>query len=358
MLRKIVGTRSMPRTSGSTIANFLLAAVVTVASLLAVEYLLLPVWSTGSTDRELALLGFVATPNSLVDDTRINGQGFTGAELTRYEPATGTRRLLTLGGSALFNRRMTERMTEAWAPVFPVDIEVVGGALRTHTTRASLIKLEQHFADYYFDYVLIYHAINDLWASNVPKEDFREDYSHLDPWYRRSGLLNDYLVARYSYNLLSGRAGVFPRENSNAADFASLATFEQNMRQLVDIVVDKGGVPVLMTFAWHIPENYTLRKFRRYELGYNNPEHYDECPVELWGEPAFIREGMTRSNDIVRRIAREYQLPLIDLEQSLSADIENFGDVVHLSEIGTDRLIEVVGSRLVELEATRIDPDS
>lgn len=333
--------------------NTILALVVSIVCLIALEFLLLPFWATGSTNRDLALLGFIATPNTIVDDTPINDWGFTGSVLSNEYPGDDTIRILTLGGSALFNRRMTERMVKSWEKKFAADLEIVGGALRTHTSRASLIKMKYLFSQYKFDYVLIYHGINDLWASNVPATAFNEDYSHLDPWNKRSELLDHSLTARFTFNLLSSREGVFPQQNSNAADFAAVRTFEQNILQIVNMVIERGGQPVLMSFASHIPEGYTLESFRSYSLGYNNPDHYDECPVELWGTPEYVREGLIKNNNILRKVAREMDLPLIDLDQSLSQDITNFGDPVHLSDSGTDRLVEIVGNSLRELEYAR-----
>lgn len=335
------------------LVNSALAVAVSVLCALAMEYLLLPLWATGTTDRELALLGFIAKPNTAVDDTAINKTGFTGTVLNKEYPEDDKIRILTLGGSALFNRRMTERMTESWENMFSADLEVVGGALRTHTTRASVLKMEYYFSNYAFHYVLIYHGINDLWASNVPPEAFQNDYSHLDPWHKRTTLLDHSLTARFMYNLTSSREGVFPQQNSNAADFASVQTFEQNIRRIVSLIKAKDGLPVLMTFASHIPEDYSLARFRSYSLGYNNPEHYDECPVELWGTPAYVREGLEKNNEVIRSLSKELELPLIDLDHSLSPDIRNFGDVVHLSESGTERLIDIVGERLRDLEDSR-----
>ena len=197
--------------------------------------------------------------------------------------------------------------------------------------------------------MVIYHGINDLWANNVPPSGFKSDYAHMQPWYKRNALLDSSLIARYAYNSYYKGTGVFPRENINAANFASNAVLERNLRELVTLIRENGGVPILMSFAWHIPDNYSLEGFNNYTLGYNNPTHYDECPVELWGSTAYVREGLDLHNQTIRNLASETQTHLIDLDVYLSSNIENFGDVVHLSEIGTDRLVQAVGRELGNL---------
>ncbi|MEQ9449979.1 MAG: GDSL-type esterase/lipase family protein [Pseudomonadales bacterium] len=337
------------------LVNSTLALGVTLLCLLLVEFTILPVWATGGLHRDLALLGFYATPNSTVGDTPINADGFTGTELSALEASTEEINVLTLGGSTLFNRRMTERMLSNWQQMHGANWTVTGGALRTHTTRASLIKYQEIFSHYDFDYVVIYHGVNDLWTNNVPAADFRTDYSHMQPWYKRNILLENSLVARYLYNGYYRGTGVFPRDNINAADFASNATFESNLQELIAAIRANGATPILMSFAWHIPENYSLDGFKAYEVGYNNPTHYDECPVELWGTTSYVRAGLNLHNQTLRKLARNTQTHLIDLDSYLSGNIENFGDVVHLSDIGTDRLVERVGRELGVLAADALD---
>jgi hypothetical protein len=145
-----------------------LLSVSTLAGLALIEFLFAPWYVFRSVDRDLGLMGFYAPPGMVVDDTRINSDGFTGHELSQIDDSADTLRILTLGGSTMFNRRMTERMIESWSDALPTAPQVVGAALRTHTTRASVIKYKYYFSKYRFDYVLIYHGINDLWANNVP----------------------------------------------------------------------------------------------------------------------------------------------------------------------------------------------
>lgn len=64
---------------------------------------------TTGLSRKSSLMGFAAVPNTLADDTHINSIGFTGDVVDVATPRD-TIRILTLGGSAMFNPRMTQRL--------------------------------------------------------------------------------------------------------------------------------------------------------------------------------------------------------------------------------------------------------
>jgi hypothetical protein len=317
---------------------FLLALFLIV--LLLAEFLILP-WRNRPIPRTIQLMGFHAPPNTLIGDTPTNALGFTGDHLEPQKPA-GALRLLTLGGSTMFNRRMTDRLAERLRASTHRPVEVLGAALRAHTTASSVLKFEA-LAPYRFDCVIICHGINDLFANHVPKELFSEDYAHINPWYHRGAVVDRSLAARVLYNGFrrpDSIATIFPGPFAeNGAGFASEAVFERNLRRLIESIRGRGAVPVLLTFPSAIPEHYTLKGFWDFQLGYNNPTRYDPCPAEVWGSKDNVQEGLRRHNAVTRRLAAEYQVLLLDQETLMGSDLESFSDVCHFSESGTDRFI-------------------
>jgi lysophospholipase L1-like esterase len=330
-------------TKASTTGKVLLSLISTLLSFVFAEYALAPVLlsMTDQPSRYLTLLGVAARPNVLVDDTMINSQGFTGDVLGEQKPPH-TKRILTLGGSVMFNRRMTERLIGSLKMITSTPLEVQGGALRSHTSRDSVIKYKYHFHRYHFDYVLIYEGVNDLWMNHISADKFKSDYSHARPWYRRNIVLNNSLLARYIYNnFLWSRPKCYFEDwpvlaCHNGANFRAYETFAKNTRDLVKLIRNDKGVPILMTFAWYIPANYTRQAFLDDKLGYVNPTHYDKCPVELWGAVTYVREGIQELNRIIRNIARDENVLIIDQDEMLSDNILMFGDPVHPSEKGAD----------------------
>lgn len=292
--------------------------------------------------REVWLMGFAAS-EPVVGGVPVNALGFTGDLAAGPKPA-GTLRVLTLGGSALFNRRFTERLRARLAAEAPGRVELLGAALRAHTSRSSLLKWRL-LAERDFDVVIVYDGINDLYANHVEPSVYREDYAHLGAWYVRGRLLDHSVIARRLYN------GLFHRPapgRAMAAGFRSIESLRANLRELVGDVRAHGGTPVLSTTAWAIPADYDRARFLRGELGYANPERYDPQPVELWGPAPWVREGLQRTNVAIHELAAETGAPLFDAEAVLGKDLRWFGDACHPSEAGVDRLAGALAAFLRE----------
>ena len=327
--------------------NYLLFILVfasfSILFLFFIEYFWIPM--SAHLPRKLLLIGHIGIPGETIDDTPINSMGFTGNEIELDKPE-GTTRILTLGGSAFFNRLMTQRLEKNLQKVSEKRVEILGAALRRHTSMSSLRKFEA-LKEYQFDVVLIYHGINDLWANHVSFEEYKEDYSHLGPWYKRNFFLDNSLLLRRVYNSWISPVdtqNIFylypPKTSENLSNFASERNFSNNLKSIIRIARENGTVPILMTFAWNIPESYSKEKFDSFLVGYNNPENYDRRPVELWGSKVYVREGLIRHNDIIRRLSEEMNVLVIDQEKLLGKNLRWFGDVCHLSDEGTNFFIK------------------
>lgn len=168
-------------------------------------------------------------------------------------------------------------------------------------------------------------------------------------WYRRSFLLDNSLIMRIIYNNLIWGRRVFGGEKTwyfypnpeidNAMNFVSVDLFRRNILEIIREARRSGSVPVLMTFAWSMPENYSNILFRAGALGYNNPTRYDQHPAELWGSPQNVRRGLQLHNVVIRELSSEYDVLLIDQESLMGKELLWFGDLCHLSDEGTDRFI-------------------
>ncbi|MGB0582999.1 MAG: hypothetical protein ACPGVU_25225, partial [Limisphaerales bacterium] len=154
----------------------------------------------GTGNRELKLLGWRAEPNTMMEGVRLNSEGFTGAVLPVNRNDPEEIRILCLGGSVMFYLSMAEEIQKALQPLTERNVSVISVGLPMHTSRSSCIKYDRYFHQHDFDYVLIYHAINDLFANHQTPEAFESDYSHLNAWYRRGRLIDNSIAARVFYN--------------------------------------------------------------------------------------------------------------------------------------------------------------
>jgi lysophospholipase L1-like esterase len=269
--------------------------------------------------------------NSALLTTRVNEQGLTG-DLLSHEVEPNKVKILTLGGSSFFYRNMTERLKDAFFRKGWENVGITGAALSAHTSRSSVLKYKYLLSDYHFDYVLIYHGINDLWTNRVAPEDFRSDYSHLDRNYKDLGSV--FLKLFYD-NLVWKKA---PQTDEHD-HYPSTEVFRRNLIYLIEAVRSRGGEVILMTFASHIPPFYSRERFYEYRLGYNLDRRFLMCPVEFWGTVEHVKEGLRRHNQAIRELAELYQVPLIDQEQLMPGNGYWFSDFCHLSLPGTRRFI-------------------
>ncbi|MDP6356121.1 MAG: hypothetical protein QF473_13510, partial [Planctomycetota bacterium] len=171
--------------------------------------------------RELYLMGFIAAvPGQGIESesqgVKINSLGMTGTAPSGPK-RENVIRILTLGGSVMLNRNMTERLEAKLNKEASQKVEILGAGLSGHDSRSSVIKFG-YLAQNEFDYVLIYHGINDLWNNHVAPDDFKGDYSHRSPWNRRNFLLDNSLICRLAYN---SRPRTRPKTVMNGTGFRS-----------------------------------------------------------------------------------------------------------------------------------------
>jgi hypothetical protein len=313
---------------GKIVYGVYLVAMLATAILVA-EFLVLPRWI--GLPRAALLMQFAAVRGYYLDDTPINEMGFVGDVLQRRKPP-GTVRILTLGGSSLFNRRMAFRLHSGLQSLTDRRVELLGGALRTHTTASSLLKYE-YLSEYAFDFVVVYHAINDLWVNHYPAKAFRDDYSHFDASYARGFLRDRSVIVRLLYNRLFWWP---PPRVDNGASYRSEVSFRRNLGRIIEAVRSDGGTAILMTFASQLPDDYSAEAFWNRRLDYDTSDSYDRSPVSFWGSPQYVREGLERHNAIIRDLAADQQVLLMDAERLMAGNPKWFGDVCHFSEAGTD----------------------
>ena len=337
--------------------NILLLAFTSGLLLYAIEVVILPRVLEPALTREQLLFGLMAIPNVPVVDVELNSMGLAGDEIAPVRDKGAPIRVLTLGGSTMFLRNMTQRIKDHLTNGHPDHaFEVLGAAFPTHDSRQSVIKYDHLRKKLRFDYVIVYHGINDLWSNNVPRKDFQDDYSHVGPFHKRTWLLDRSLLARHIYkaywygkrDLWRASGRVF--HEINGAQFASARALAANLDTIVGQVREDGAVPILMTFAWHIPKDYSLDAFISNRLGYSSDKvPPDCCDVGVWGPLDFVATGLAKHNAAIREVARIREVVMIDQEALLSTDVQHFQDVCHFSENGADKFARTVAETIRQL---------
>ena len=281
-------------------------------------------------------------------------------EPVKREP--GRINVLLLGGSVLYKNwgRVGEYLErELKEACKPIHVRVVNLARTAHSSLDSLIKYRL-LEDSRFDLVFVYHGINETRNNNVPPELFRDDYSHTEfyadiavpeahpesDWFRLPAVLH------LMYNRFLVEAGLREelgmREHDKwveyGCDIKTDRPFRKNLEEMAEIAERRGETLILSTFAIHIPDDYSLEKFKAKELDYSG----HRSPIQLWGRPECVAKGVAAHNQVAREIARKHGLALADLDRYLPRTKENFDDVCHLTPEGSQAFVKVLLPLAVE----------
>ena len=121
-----------------------------------------------------------------------------------------------------------------------------------------------------------------------PAADFRDDYTHCGHYKslkRRlaAGKMNLKDVALGEVDRLIALGSPEPELLEFGRTIKTAQPFRQNIESIVEASRANNRPVVLMTFAFHLPADYTRERFEQRRLDYGRGVH--ELPAELWGKP-------------------------------------------------------------------------
>jgi len=215
-----------------------------------------------------------------------------------------------------------------------------------HTLYNYLTNLRRHQPDV----LIVMHAINDLlinadfcYYSFGP---FQDDYRHFyGPVYR---LINRPTLVERAMSVLRKMWNYTPREVIETDHFPGLAAFERNMRTLIDVARLDSIQVVLLTQPHMIKESMTAEEDAALLM-----LHLEAVgSTKEWGRSTALR-GMEQYNDVIRRVAQDENVLLIDLEKVIPKSLEYFHDEVHYREKTFDMIARHIADALQKSEILR-----
>ncbi|MHC5043976.1 MAG: hypothetical protein ACYTGI_16550 [Planctomycetota bacterium] len=292
-------------------------------------------------------VSFLAAPNRI--------HHFFYPELRPVEEARSTREdgafdVCVLGGSVLQYGDFPEQLTQALEEAYRRPVRVHSLAREAHTSLDAYYKY-RHLDGQRFDLVLFYHGINEARANNCPGEMFRDDYSHWG-WYRLLAAYENggtrWFVLPYTLYFASvkigGKTGLIdlvpkhrPGEEwtRHGATIRTEKTFRRNLGRIRDLAAARKDPLLVMTFATHVVEGYTLEKYLAGELDYAGRT----MPIELWGRPEYVLRAIAAHNRVIRDVAASPDVYLVDQEAEMPGGRRYFADVCHVTEEGMRALV-------------------
>lgn len=313
----------------------------------------IPFWATSTEnvstlyDRTHPYLPVVLAKNTHLSrsaEIQTNSLGFRGPEVEQPKPS-GRIRIVALGGSTTFGVAADEATT--WPELLRAELEsrlpqtnldVVNAAVPGYNSMESLLNLVTRVLPLEPDYVIVYHAYNDMKAY-VRARSFEPDYSD---WRNRDNP-HDTLHYRLRHqsrfyfglsNLLAKRSKRASKSNARPpADLSHeepITSFHRNLFNIATLARAHGATPVLATFNLALDADMATRS----TLGLDDAQ---------------TRELGARYNKAIRELAAELNVPLVDVEAAVPDTKEAHIDLCHFTEAGRRLVARAFADRIEAL---------
>lgn len=226
------------------------------------------------------------------------------------------------------------------------DIRVLNGAMSAYTSAHSLIRYALDLVETRPDIVLIKHNINDLMVTYRAASVGRTvDPNYLVRYGRKrwTGYVDDSDIvlsrlARAVQSRLGRDADVdeeVPWQEWQYDIEVGRYYLRRNLRELVRSVRQSGAVPVLLTESRsadpaHIERARALRGV--------------DVALTLYPSVDRFYSDFDGFNDVIRSLASEERIPLVDVARAMPSNSTHFLDVVHHSEDGVHAVARIVDS--------------
>jgi hypothetical protein len=242
------------------------------------------------------------------------------------------------------------------------DVGLYNLSRASHSVRDSLNKYRV-VGRHRFDLVFVYGSINEIRANNVPPDQFRDDYSHLDwywevnpvvahPWLARRltlpfGLRRAWLLAEESADLREPVPRIHPDPEwlAHGREIKTAGPLRAELEEIAALARERGDPLMLATFAWWLPADYSLERYEAHALDYAYGKK--AVPIEVWGTPENVAAGLALHNQVIEEVARAAPADLfVDLAARIPPGRRHFQDVCHLTRDGIAALVDAVTEAL------------
>ena len=213
----------------------------------------------------------------------------------------------------------------------------------------------RHLTDKEFDFVLLYHSINEIRANNCPPSVFKDDYSHY-LWYRGVNAVHKHPELRFFAFPFALRLGFMtlndqfhPPEILSINPLAKWIDYGEeikttpalvrNFTRIIDLAKQRNDPLLLMTFAYYVPNDYSLETFKQKALDYGG----HRSPIEVWGKPENVIKGLDAHNIAIHEIAQKHpNIYFIDMNAIIPKQGKYFGDICHFTRQGSQAFVNAI----------------
>lgn len=287
----------------------------------------------------------------------INDVGYRGPNFAPVKPK-GLTRIIIVGGSTVFDgyrKDESPNQTGDWPHLVErllkaegFNVEVINAGIPGHASFDALGRLYSQLWIYQPDYVLFYGAWNDIkyfrkLAPETPlislfepldqiSNPFTEYQGFWDRFFSNSQVYVKIRNRYYGWKIRVGGEGAIPE--GKYEDFYppnAVRQYRLDVELIVDACKNIKATPILVTEATLVSPNNSAEE--RKLIGYQ---------YHLLTHTALVR-AFDDAYAVLRSVAREKAVPMLDLAKELNGQSELFSDAVHFSSKGSQEVARRVG---------------
>ncbi len=274
-------------------------------------------------------------PDTLVTEIpgepcKINSEGLLNDTLG--DAGNNEIKVLALGGSTSFFRNYMLKLKNTYESDSSNHIKVRFASAGTpgYTTYQTLIYFQTKLLMLKPDIIIVYHGINDLLPltfKGVAPNDFFDYIKKISSISGNFINYRDTIVDRsafytLAYNKILGIKRRFVSHNYSEDELGLLNSFQLNIESLIGIAKVRNIEVILVTFA-------------------HNKVHQGHLS-ESWGMEEMAAKGVHRHNQILKKLADQHNVELVDVSEFMSDKEEYFTDFCHFSPIGRDQFANFI----------------
>lgn len=311
-------------------------------------------------------------------ELKINEFGFRSMSMRSEKKPEGTSRIFFLGGSTTeeiylpeektFSYLVEKKLSEKLRKPFEGINNGISGYLAADVLAVLIYKVMY----YEPDAVVVMMGVNDLRYGVVPSYDpihrpnYRKDL--YDPHHQESPqeLISKLLKHSHFLTLIKWRIvnRIFPPDAekfkskleeydswrkerlqnpfTEMVESKSLDDFIKYMKEIIFVARGHGVRLILMTEPSIYQENLPQEINEKLWMGWLGAA--SSLKINLSNE--FLYREMIHFNDAVRKLSKDYNVELIDLEKEIPKTLDYFYDDVHFTPQGAEKVSEVISNYL------------
>lgn len=299
----------------------------------------------------------------------IDSSGFRGDDIS-IQKAANTFRIFVLGGSTVLNATIpyehifTKLLQDKLRNKYKnIHIVVLNAGSDGYTSEHSLIQYLFKIRDFKPDLIITWQGINDMYYScpraSISTGEYKSDYSHY--YGVLAPIINTYFASTFpvslqvnfvsfdllrhffQYNFYSDLTGLIQKKAGTSRfgrsaksismhKYPSLNAFTRNMTYLVKNVAGDKTSLILANQPYLYKKGITMNWFMQQSCLVNNT--YPNLESLIYGINLF--------NNASKNVAKENNVPYIDLASYIPKTTEYFSDDVHYTEKGNILVADIL----------------